>query len=241
MNEKDVLKKLKTQLDDAQKEAGNVEQNLAEARNILQAYSRKSTNVHYTNFGEMVLEASKGAEYLTERLRRLSLEVVLDTQKYENYKSDLVLIHGIDISYQNQILEVKMPVLVPHRKQYYTDFLYKPLHTAFQHWCLKQAEDNKEIPVFEKCTVCFIHQYDKQLPLTRVRDHDNCEEKHVLDVISNFFLVSDSGLYLDTYHSTRMGEMDGTRIYIMDSRLFPEWIAAFCTENSIEKKDRILE
>lgn len=228
MNEKDVLKKLKMQLDDAQKTAGNVEQNLAEARNILQAYTRKNTNVRYTNFGEMVLESSKNAERLTEKLRRLSLEVTLDTQKYENYKSDLVLIHGIDIFYQNQILEVTMPMLVPHRKESYTDYLYKPLHTAFQHWCLKRVETNLPVPEYENCTVCFMHLYDEELPAARVRDHDNCEEKHVLDVIANFFLTSDGGLYLDTYHFTRMGDADGTRIFIMDNSLFPEWISRLC-------------
>lgn len=83
------------------------------------------------------------------------------------------------------------------------------------------------VPEYEKCTVCFMHLYDEKLPIARVRDHDNCEEKHVLDVISNFFLVSDGGLYLDTYHFTRMGEQDGTRIFIMDTSLFPEWISRF--------------
>lgn len=140
MSENDVLGKLKTQLDDAQKTAGRVEQHLAEARSILLAYTRKNSNLQYTNFCDMVLESSKNAEKLTEKLRRLTLEVTLDAQKYEDYKSDLVLIHGIDITFADRILKVSMPVLVPHRKESYTDYLYKPLHTACQHWCVKQAE-----------------------------------------------------------------------------------------------------
>lgn len=214
------------QLDNAQKLAGDVGQQLAEARNILQVYTRKNTNVCYTNFEDMVLESSKCAERLTEKLRRLSLEVTLDTRKYEDYKSDLVLIHDIEILYKNQILEVSLPVLVPHRKEYYTDYLYKPLHTAFQHWCMVRAEEKLSIPEYEKCTVCFLHMYDETLPAARARDHDNCEEKHVLDAIANFFLVSDSGLYTNTYHSTRMGKRDRTWIYVMDSCMFPEWVSA---------------
>ena len=45
MSENDVLGKLKTQLDDAQKTAGRVEQHLAEARSILLAYTRKNSNL----------------------------------------------------------------------------------------------------------------------------------------------------------------------------------------------------
>lgn len=52
-------------------------------------------------------------------------------------------------------------------------------------------------PEYMKCTVCFVHVYDETLPLGRVRDHDNYEEKHVLDVLANFFLKSDGGLYVD--------------------------------------------
>lgn len=216
------------QLDDAQQTAGSTGQLLAEARSILRSYARNATNVQYTDFGEMVLEASKSAERLTEQLRRLSLEVTLDAQKYEDYKSDLVRIHGIEIAYQDGILEVALPVLVPHRKESYTDYLYKPMYTACRHWCMKQKEENGCVPVFEKCTVCFLHQYDKSLPLCRVRDHDNYEEKHVLDVLANFFLVTDSGIDVDTYHMTRMAGKDGTRIYLIDAERFPKWLCGSC-------------
>ncbi len=226
MSERNILHKMKEQLDDAQKTAGKVSRQLAEARNILQVYTRKNTNVCYTNYEDMVLESSKSAERLTEKLRRLSLEVALDTKKYEDYKSDLVLIHNIEIVYEDQILQVSMPVLVPHRKAHYTDYLYKPLYTAFQHWCTVRAEENLTVPAYKKCTVCFLHMYDDRLPAARVRDHDNCEEKHVLDAISSFFLTSDNGLYTDTYHFTRMGERDRTQIYVMDSSMFPAWICA---------------
>lgn len=235
MSENDVLGKLKTQLDDAQKTAGRVEQHLAEARSILLAYTRKNSNLQYTNFCDMVLESSKNAEKLTEKLRRLTLEVTLDAQKYEDYKSDLVLIHGIDITFADRILKVSMPVLVPHRKESYTDYLYKPLHTACQHWCVKQAEMGGGTPEYMKCTVCFVHVYDETLPLGRVRDHDNYEEKHVLDVLANFFLKSDGGLYVDTFHVTRLGKKDKTVIFIMDSACFPEWISQYRAGFDIEK------
>ena len=53
------------------------------------------------------------------------------------------------------------------------------------------------------------------------------EEKHVLDVISNFFLISDGGLCVDTYHITRLAGQDATRIFIMETEKFPHWAASF--------------
>lgn len=204
-----------------------VGQLLAESRNLMASYTRSHAEAGYANLTDMVLEASKTGERLTEKLRRLSLEVVLDNMKYEQYQYDLVMIHGIEIQYHDEILEVTAPVLVPHRRGSYTDYLYKPLHIAFQHWCRKRREENQEIPEFDKCTVCFLHLYDRELPLGRVRDHDNVEEKHVLDVISNFFLVSDGGMHVDTYHITRLAKQDATRIFLMDVEKFPQWVSAF--------------
>ena len=109
-------------------------------------------------------------------------------------------------------------------KEHYTDYLYKPLYIAFKQWCICQNQEQKRIPEYEKCTVCFVHLYNRDLPLGRIRDHDNFEEKHVLDVISNFFLASDSGLHVDTYHITRMAEQDATEVYIMDTENFPKWL-----------------
>lgn len=223
-NEKEVLQKLRAQLDAGQKAAGHVEQMLAESRNLLLAYSRKTVNIHYENLSDMIVEAAKSSEVLTEKMRRLVLEMTLDKRKYERYKSDVVLIHGIKLKYQDEILCISLPVLIPHRKAEYTDYIYRPLYTAFQHWCMQQAENNQVIPEYKNCTVCFFHLYDKNLPLYRVRDHDNMEEKHVLDVIANFFLTSDSGYYTSTYHETRMEEKDRTVIYLIPAEVFPSWL-----------------
>lgn len=236
MSEKEIFAKLKKQMDDAQKTAGKVERYLAEARGLLAHTGKGTTNLHYTNFCDMVMESSKQAEKLTEKLRRITLEVTLDAQLYEDYKTDLVLIHGIRLAFEEGILKVSMPVLVPHRKERYTDYLYKPLHTACQHWCIKQMEEKRSIPVFKKCMVCFLHIYDETLPLGRVRDHDNYEEKHVLDVLANFFLKSDGGLYVDTCHMTRLGKGDATILYVMDAGCFPDWAARYWRDCTIEKE-----
>lgn len=223
-SEKEGLQKLREQLDEGQKVAGHVEEMLAEARSFMQAYTRNSVNIRYENLNDVLLEAAKSSEILTEKMRRLALEMTCDKKKYENYQKDIVLIHGIVVDYTDDILSVSLPALIPHRKSDYTNFIYKPLYTAFQHWCIKQAESNMKIPEYKKCTVCFFHFYNENLPLYRIRDHDNIEEKHVLDVITNFFMTSDSGRYANIYHETCFDVIDRTVIYLVPSEKFPLWL-----------------
>ena len=194
MDENDSFFKLKEQLEDAQKLMGRMEQYIVEARGVLQSCIRRQSEFQYAYLGDMIQETAKTSERLTDKLRRLTLEIVVNPKEYEKYKEDLVLIHGIELEYKDEILRVSAPVLIPHRKDCYTDYLYKPLHTAFRNWCMQRAEEKLEIPTYTNCTICFVHVYDETLPLARVRDHDNYEEKHVQDIITNFFLQSDSGL-----------------------------------------------
>ena len=60
--------------------------------------------------------------------------------------------------------------------------------------------------------------------MRRIRDYDNLELKQFLDVAASFILTDDNGLLCDAYHTTELGEDDCTRITIMDSRLFPDWL-----------------
>ena len=80
------------------------------------------------------------------------------------------------------------------------------------------------MPRLSHCIVCFSLVYSKELPVRRVRDYDNLELKQFLDVAASFLLTDDSGLLCDAYHTTELGDMDCTRISIMDSKQFPDWL-----------------
>ncbi|MFR4634398.1 MAG: DUF6100 family protein [Blautia faecis] len=102
---------------------------------------------------------------------------------------------------------------------------------------MERVKKALEIPFFEECLVCFVHVYNKNLPLVgRVRDHDNIEEKHVLDIVSSFCMKSDSGFYVDTFHTTRLGMEDGTLLYVMEAKKFPGWIRENSQLLDIEKE-----
>ena len=144
---------------------GRMEQYIVEAREVLQSCIRRQSEFQYAYLGDMIQETAKTSERLTDKLRRLTLEIVVNPKEYEKYKEDLVLIHGIELEYKDEILRVSAPVLIPHRKDCYTDYLYKPLHTAFRNWCMQRAEEKLEIPTYTNCTICFVHVYDETLPL----------------------------------------------------------------------------
>ena len=51
------------------------------------------------------------------------------------------------------------------------------------------------------------------------------EMKHILNIISSFFMTDDSGLLCDVFNTTELGESDCTRIYVMPQNILPEFIA----------------
>ena len=64
------------------------------------------------------------------------------------------------------------------------------------------------------------------MPKRRIRDYDNLELKQFLDVAASFILTDDTGLLCDAYNTTELGDEDCTRIFIMDSKRFPDGLDA---------------
>ena len=134
------FEKLEKQLDETQALGWRMGQYMAESRNVLSSCIRLKSELQYEYFTELILEAAKTAEKLTEKMRRLTLEVTINPVQYERYKEELVMIHGIEVEYEKEILKVSLPLLIPHRKEVYTNFIYKPLHIALQNWYLEQVK-----------------------------------------------------------------------------------------------------
>ena len=222
---------LEHQLLEVQRVAGVVQDKLAEAQSVKTLYDRSASSFQYGRLLDCMMEASEHAECLTDRLRGFVLRNTFNSPLKEDYCLKLVQIHEIRVEYEDCILKAELPMLLPHRKKKYTDYIYKPFFLALQNWCEERQQQGKEIPVYEKATVCFIHEYDKKMPETRIRDHDNIEEKQVVDALGMYFLVSDSGLYLDTYHTTTLGERDCTFLFLMEYNQFPKWI---CKRNHLD-------
>ena len=141
--------------------------------------------------------------------------------KKEEYLTSAAVMQGIKVEENDGVLEITLPCLLPKRKQRQsTEYLLDPFTAA-----MSQYARSRPLPRLQHCVVCFSHVYCQDLPKRRVRDYDNLELKQFLDVAASFILTDDSGLLCDAYNTTELGETDCTRISIMDSAHFPEWLA----------------
>lgn len=224
------------ELEIIQRQAGSMQEYLAEARLMKSVHERNGSGFQRSCFVNCITSASFLSERLTEKMRQLVIDNCIWEKEREAYGLGLVKLHGINVIYEKAVLKVELPSLLPHRKNY-TDYLYKPVYLALERWCVQQQKEGLEIPLFEQATVCFLHVYDKRRSPERIRDHDNIEEKQMLDALGMFFLVSDGGLYLNTYHTTVLGEEDQTCLFLMSQECFPQWICAMERKKTISKKE----
>jgi len=73
--------------------------------------------------------------------------------------------------------------------------------------------------------VCFRNVYT--LGGKSVRDHDNIETKKVLDVITAYLLVDDTGLLCSNFYTTTVGDNEQTEVYIVSKNDFEKWLKIY--------------
>ncbi|MCL2105677.1 MAG: DUF6100 family protein [Oscillospiraceae bacterium] len=171
------------------------------------------------NFLELSLDTAVRAEKLACKLRHLIgdygqiqraplMERVADAQ-------------GVTVAREGDALAITIPRLLPKsRKPRGSEFINQPLHYALAQYCEANTIDK-----FRECAVCFVHVYDENLSLGRIRDYDNLELRHILNTISTFLMTDDSGALCDVFNTTELGETDCTRVYIMPQEQLPGFIA----------------
>lgn len=196
-----------------------VENELMKLKNTIFALQAKDFEKHGVNYEELSADAAYKAERLTCQLRRLVY--MTDFTGKSDYLRHAAESQGIHITLNNGILSVTLPALFPKRKmKSNTAFLHEPLNYALQEFIREQ-----DIPLYRYCTVCFIQVYDKSLSKKRIRDYDNLEFKQILDIISTYALIDDSGQFCDLHHMTELGEEDHTVIHVMEQSAFPNWLS----------------
>ena len=184
-------------------------------------YAMNSTDIqrYPDNYEVLSTDAALRAETITCRLRHL-LYASTNVKKSE-YLASAAAMQGIDIQHRGGIFEITLPCLLPKRRQSQsTEYLIDPLTAA-----LEQYVKSHTVRRFRRCVVCFSHAYCRDLPERRVRDYDNLEVKQYLDAVAAWLLIDDGGLFCDVHHTTELGEADCTRMFIMDTSRFPEWLA----------------
>ncbi len=187
--------------------------------NALYAMNTTDIQRYPDNYEVLSTDAALRAENIACRLRHLIYSTT--SLPKEEYLISASMTQGVKVQYEDGILEVTLPCLLPKRKQRHsTEFLLDPFTAA-----MTEYAKGHPLPRLQHCVVCFSHVYCQDLPKRRVRDYDNLELKQFLDVAASFILTDDSGLLCDAYNTTELGETDCTRISIMDSTRFPGWLA----------------
>lgn len=194
--------------------------------NALYALDTTDIQRYPDNYEILSADAALRGEKIACCLRHLLYSSTSITK--DEYLVSAGVVHGVEVSDKDGMLEITLPSLLPKKKQgQSTEFLLDPLY-----YTLSRYADNNLLPKYQRCVVCFLHIYNRELPERRARDYDNLELKQILDVISAFVLVDDGGLLCDAFHSTELGDTDCTVVSVMDRDRFPAWLAK--RRNAIE-------
>ncbi len=170
-------------------------------------------------FASLVTDAALRSEYLTCRMRHLIYRC--GVFRKPAYLVKAAETQGMSVKTYPDMFEIILPGLLPKRNQRVSsEFLTDPLF-----YLLEQYTGTNPIKRYDGAVVCFVYEYDGELPINRVRDYDNIEKKQVMDGITTFFLTDDSGVCCETFHMTTIGDADRTRIFIMPRERFVTWIA----------------
>jgi hypothetical protein len=170
------------------------------------------------NFMELSYDISERAERISGKTRHFLGD--LGIVKYELLMEMVAETHGMKVNWDGETFEITIPRLLPKTKHNHnSEFITQPLNYVLSKFC----EQNK-FEKLKKCAVCFIHEYDEKLALSRVRDYDNIETRNVLNLVSTYFLTDDSGRFCNVFHTTKYGESDCTRIFLMPQKLLPSFL-----------------
>lgn len=196
----------------------SIQAEIGRLNSALYAMSTTDLQRYSDNHEVLSTDAALRCERIACRLRHL---IYTSTSvRKEEYLTSAAVMQGVEIRYEDGLLEITLPCLLPKRqKRQSSEFLIDPIYAA-----LSQYAKSHAMPQFRHCVVCFSHVYCHEQPERRVRDYDNLELKQLLDVVSSFIMVDDSGLLCDAYNTTELGETDCTRIFIMAQGQFPRWL-----------------
>jgi len=198
---------------------GQILDDLSRLTNTLYAMGTSDIQRYPDNYEVLSTDAALRAEKIACELRHLIFSTG-GTKKAE-YHGLACEVHGIEVLYESEILEVTLPSLLPKRRNRKSvEFLLDPLH-----FYLSQYASRNALPKYRECVVCFSHIYSMELSSRRVHDYDNMELKQILDVLASYIMVDDTGLLCDAYNTTEFGEKDCTRIFVMPKNSFPAWLA----------------
>lgn len=167
---------------------------------------------------ELTTTAALQAEMLTCHLRNILFDAAGASPS--GYYASAAKLHGTEVRSGNGIFTVTLPRLMPKKRCRDSDeFLLAPVRYLLD--AFFKARDD---PPLGTCTVCVEHIYSRDAPGAPVRDYDNLQLKKLLDLVTLYAMVDDSGKYCDLFQTTAWADKPCTRISVMTRERFPRWL-----------------
>lgn len=200
-----------------------IQKKLIECNEDLDGISKKlyevremEQNNDFEGYRDTSLEISRRAERFACRVR----ELVSDTVFYNRneFMLNMSKFQGIEIEKEEEWVKIVLPFLLPKRRVTHScSFIIDPLKYVINSFISKTR-----IKRFGDCVVCFRNIYTINGKV--IKDHDNIETKQVLDVVTEYFLVDDTGLLCSNFYTTAIGESERTEVYVIPKANFEKWI-----------------
>lgn len=200
------------------KKLGQISADIEKLKSTVAAIEATDISKYPENYSMLTTDAALRSELIACRMRHLIYESTDIKKPY--YLTSAGIVQGIKINENDGVLNITLPCLLPKKKKRQsTEFLLDPLY-----FTLSQYMDSHSSPRYKHCVVCFSHVYSNDFPKRNIRDYDNLELKQLLDVIATFIMEDDTGLLVDAYNTTEIGEVDCTQISVMDKERFTRWL-----------------
>ena len=130
---------------------GSILDDISRLSIVLYAMDTTDIQRYPDNYETLSTDAALRAERIACRLRHLIYSST--TIRKGDYLKSASVMHGITITYENEVLAVTLPSLLPKRRQRQsTEFLLDPFTSALSDYAAHHT-----MPQFQHCVVCFTH------------------------------------------------------------------------------------
>ena len=137
---------------------GSILDDISRLSNALYAMDTTDIQRYPDNYEVLSTDAALRAEKIACRLRHLIYSST--TIHKGDYLTSAGIVHGIEVVYEDGVLEVTLPGLLPKRKQRQnTEFLLDPFYFS-----LEQYAKEHPMPHFSDCVVCFTQVMTSAFP-----------------------------------------------------------------------------
>lgn len=182
-------------------------------RNIEDLRLEANNMFHLTSESEIqetILALAVKSERLTDYIRKTAtINMGIDKDVYLAAAAETL---GISVEIVEEKIHITLPYLLPKNKSVNSDrFIVEPLSYALQRFVSKNNPRKLYHPLVEIRSI-----YDNNNP-RHIRDTDNVEIHHVINVISTMLFVDDSGV--DILLCSRKGESPHTEITISSTTI----------------------